>query len=250
MSTEAGVPGPRGAIIRFFPDAHAASRASAEAFVAQARAAVAERGRFTVALSGGSGPVEAYGLLGTEPLRSRVPWEAVHLFWGDERCVPPGHPRSNHGMAWRAFIARVPIPPGNVHRMEGELPPTEGARRYAAELEASFGAGVPRFDLVHLGLGPDAHTASLFPFDSLLREREVNVAAALHRPLGEHRLTLTVPVLDAATSVEMLVLGEGKAEAVRAVLAGPLDPYRLPAQLVRPAAGVTWLLDAAAASRL
>ncbi|HEX8906582.1 MAG TPA: 6-phosphogluconolactonase [Longimicrobiaceae bacterium] len=229
-------------------DAHSAARAGAEAFVAQARAAVEARGRFTVALSGGTAPKEMYALYAEGELASRIPWEGVHLFWGDDRCVPPHHPRSNFGMAWEAFIRRVPIPPENVHRILGELPPEEGAGRYREELARVFGPGVPRFDVVHLGIGPDAHTCSLFPFDPLLRERELTVAAALMRELGEPRVTFTFPVVNAARRVEMFVVGAGKADIVRKVLRGPLDPFRLPAQNVRPTDGeMVWIVDKGAA---
>ena len=232
-------------------DAHAASRAAAEAFAEAARASVEARGRFAVALAGGSAPRETYRILGEEPFRSFVPWDAVHLFWGDERCVPPGHPRSNFGMANDALVSRVPIPPGNVHRMRGEMRPEEGAEEYRRELEAFFGPGVPRFDLVHLGVGPDAHTCSLFPFDELLRERDRTVGTALHRPLGEWRVTFTVPVLNAAARTEVLAFGTEKAAVVAAALAGPLDPFRLPIQLVRPADGeLAWRIDEAAAAGL
>ncbi|HEX8243645.1 MAG TPA: 6-phosphogluconolactonase, partial [Longimicrobium sp.] len=170
---------------------------------------------------------------------------------GDDRCVPPGHPRSNFAMAWDAFIRRVPIPPANVHRIRGELPAEEGARLYREELAAVFAPGVPRFDVVHLGLGPDAHTCSLFPFDALLRERDVAVAPALYRPLGEPRVTFTFPVVNAARRVEMFVVGAGKAEVAWQVLRGPLDPFRLPAQNVRPTDGeLVWIMDEAAAARL
>ncbi|MFL5383614.1 MAG: 6-phosphogluconolactonase [Longimicrobiaceae bacterium] len=236
----------RSARVEAHEDAHAAARAGAEAFAAAARAAVEARGRFSVALSGGTAPREMYSLLADD---GRIPWEAVHLFWGDERCVPPGHPRSNHAMAHDAFIRRVPIPAGNVHRMRGELPAEEGAARYREELAAFFGPGVPRFDLVHLGLGPDAHTCSLFPFDPLLRERGLTVAPAVMRELGEPRITFTFPVVNAAARVEMFVVGEGKAEVLRKVLRGPLDPFRLPAQLVRPVGGeYVWVVDRAAAA--
>lgn len=232
-------------------DAHAAARAGAEAFVRDAAAAVEARGRFSVALGGGTAPREMYGLLGDEEFASRIPWHAVHLFWGDERCVPPLHPRSNFGMAWRAFISRISIPEGNLHRMPGELPAEEGAARYRRELEEFFEPGIPRFDTVHLGLGPDGHTCSLFPFDPLLRERDLTVAAALQLPAGEPRITLTAPVVNAARRVEMLVIGGDKARIVRAVLQGPRDPLRIPAQLIRPAEGeMDWVLDRAAAGEL
>lgn len=233
------------------PDAGRAARAAAESFVAQAQAVVDRTGSFAVALSGGTAPEQAYRLLGQEPLRSAVEWEAVHLFWGDERCVPPGHPRSNYGMAQRAMIRHLPIPPGNVHRMRGELPPEEGAAHYREELAGFFGSGIPVFDLIHLGVGPDGHTCSLFPFDALLHERARPVGTALHRPLGEWRITLTVPVLNAPARIDVLAHGRGKAEVVRRAVYGPLDPLRLPIQLVRPLDGlVDWYLDAAAAARL
>lgn len=240
-----------GAQLVIHPDAHAAARAIAERFARWAKDAIDARGRFSVALTGGSGPVEAYRLLGEEPLRSAIPWEGVHLFWGDERCVPPGHERSNFRMASAAFVSRVPIPPENVHRMRGELPPAEGAARYADALAAFFGDEMPRFDLVHLGVGPDAHVASLFPFSEPLRERDRTVTTNLHLPEGEPRITLTMPVLNAAARVEMIVIGRSKADVVWTVLRGPLDPYRFPAQFIRPADGeLAWMLDADAAARL
>lgn len=240
-----------GALLSIHPGAHAASLAVAESFAAQATAAVEARGRFSVALTGGSGPVEAYRLLGAEPFRSRIPWKGVHLFWGDERCVPPGHERSNFRMASEAFAARVPIPPANVHRMRGELRPEEGAARYAEELAAFFGGCVPRFDLVHLGVGPDAHVASLFPFTEPLREYDRIVTTNLHLPDGEPRITLTLPVLNATARVEMIVVGKSKAQVAWTVLRGPIDPFRFPAQFLRPARGeLVWMLDADAAAHL
>lgn len=240
-----------GAQLSIHPDAHAAARAIADSFARQATAAIDARGRFSVALTGGSGPVEAYRLLGEEPFRSRIPWEGVHLFWGDERCVPPGHERSNFRMANAAFVSRVPIPLANVHRMRGELPPAEGAARYAEELTAFFGDGVARFDLVHLGVGPDAHVASLFPFSEPLRARDRVVTTNLKLPEGEPRITLTMPVLNAAARVEMIVIGRSKADVVWTVLRGPLDPHRFPAQFVRPASGeLVWTMDRDAAARL
>jgi 6-phosphogluconolactonase len=240
-----------GARAAVYPDTGAASAALAESFAERASEAVGARGRFSVALTGGSGPVQAYRLLGEEPLRSRIPWEGVHLFWGDERCVPPGHARSNFRMANEAFISRVPIPPANVHRMRGELSGADGAAAYAEELAAFFGPGVPRFDLIHLGVGPDGHVASLFPFTAALRERERTVTTNLHLPLGEPRITLTMPVLNAAARIELPVMGADKAAITWAVLRGPIDPYRFPAQLLRPADGeMVWVMDGEAAVRV
>lgn len=238
---------PRGRVL-VFADAGAAARAAAERFAAWAREAVRERGRFVAALAGGSTPRAAYALLAEEPLRSAVPWEGVHLFWGDERCVPPGHPRSNFRMAREALLSRVPLPEGNVHRVRGELPPAQAAEAYEREVRELFG-GAPRWDLVHLGVGGDAHTASLFPFSPPLRERERAVAHTAHPGRGEARVTLTVPALNAAARVELLVAGAAKAAAARSVICGALDPFRLPAQLVRPSPGeAVWLLDRAAAA--
>lgn len=240
-----------GARLSIHPDAAATARAVAVSFAEHAAAAVRARGRFSIALTGGSGPVDAYRLLGEEPFRSRIPWDAVHLFWGDERCVPPGHARSNFRMANEAFVSRVPIPPANVRRMQGELAPEAGAARYAEELATVFGEGVPRFDLVHLGVGPDAHVASLFPFTDPLLERGRTVTTNLHLPDGEPRITLTLPVLDAAARVEMIVVGPSKAQVVWTVLRGPIDPFRLPAQFVRPVDGeLVWRMDRAAAARI
>ena len=240
-----------GARAAVYPDARAAAVALAESFAERAVEAVGARGRFSVALTGGSGPVRAYRLLGEEPLRSRIPWQGVHLFWGDDRCVPPGHARSNFRMANEAFIARVPIPPANVHRMRGELSAAEGAEAYARELAAFFGPGVPRFDLIHLGVGPDGHVASLFPFTDALRERERTVTTNLHLPPGEPRITLTLPVLNAAARIELPVMGADKAAVAWTVLRGPIDPFRFPAQLLRPVDGeMVWVMDAGAASRL
>lgn len=237
--------------IQVHPDASAAARAIADSFAEHAAAAVGARGRLAVALTGGSGPVAAYHLLAEEPFRTRIPWEGVHLFWGDERCVAPGHERSNFRMANEAFIARVPIPAENVHRMRGELGPEAGAARYAEELRTFFGDGVPRFDLVHLGLGPDAHVASLFPFTEPLREHDRAVTTNLKLPEGEPRITLTLPVLNGAARVEMIVVGAAKADVVWTVLRGPRDPFRFPAQFLHPADGeLVWMMDADAAARV
>lgn len=215
-------------------------------------AAAAARGRARLALAGGRTPEACYRLLAEEPHRGRIPWEALEVFWGDERCVPPEAPESNYRMAAQALLDRVPIPPGGVHRMRGELPPEAAAREYEEGLRRAFpgSGGPPRLDLLLLGLGPDAHTASLFPGTAALRERERWVAAARVEPLG-WRLTLTPPMLNAAREVLFLVAGADKAEAVRAVLEGSRDPDRYPGQLVEPPDGrVTWLLDGPAASRL
>ena len=236
--------------VRVFDDAAAASRAAADSFLTLASTAASKGRGFAAALTGGSSPARLFSLLSTPGYRERIDWRVVHLFWGDERCVPPDHPRSNYGLAQRLLLSRVPIPEANVHRIRGELRADEGAARYAEELERFF-TGKPRFDLVHLGMGGDGHVCSLFPFDPLLREVERSTGTALKQPEGEWRISLTYPVLNAARRVELLVFGAGKAARVRQVLRGARDPLRIPAQGVRPEDGeVVWWMDAAAAAEL
>jgi 6-phosphogluconolactonase len=227
--------------IQIHDDAKAAARAGAEEFRSLARAAAAAGRNFAVALTGGDSPRELYRLLGTDEFAGEIPWERVHLFWGDDRCVPPDHPRSNFGMAAELFVDRVPIPRPNVHRMPAELGPHEGARLYEEELRSFFSGGLPHFDLVHLGVGDDGHIASLFPFEhGNLMERERWVLPALERELGERRVTLSLATINAAANVRMLLPDGEQKEMVRRLLVGPLDPFRLPAQLVRPDGGVQW----------
>ena len=236
--------------IRTCPGSDRLARAAAEHFVTLAARGRGLRRRFAVALAGGSTPRAAYALLATEEFAARVDWSRVHVFWGDERCVPPDDPDSNYRMAREALLDKIPIPTENVHRIRGELPPDEAAAAYQAELEAVLGAG-GRFDLVLLGMGVDGHTASLFPGTAALHEGERWVVAAFVDKLSAWRVTLTPVVLNAAAQVTFVVSGAGKAEQLREVLAGPYQPDVLPAQMVRPTDGrLLWLVDAAAAAHL
>jgi len=233
------------------PDPAALAQEAARRFTRLAKEAVENRGRFSAALSGGSTPGQLYRRLAKDTHREEMPWRHVHLFWGDERCVPPDHPGSNFGLANEALMSHVPIPPGNVHRVRGELAPETAAQTYAAELHAFFGAPWPRFDLVLLGLGQDGHTASLFPGSDAIGEKARSVVAvtAQYEDRPAQRVTLTPPAINAARHVLFLVSGSGKAEVVQAVLEGPTG--RFPAQQIRPTTGqLGWLMDAAAASRL
>ncbi|MGD2207047.1 MAG: 6-phosphogluconolactonase [Anaerolineae bacterium] len=233
------------------PNPNELIRIAARRFGQLAHRAVASRGRCSVALSGGSTPGPLYQLLTEEPYRTQIPWAQVHLFWGDERCVPPDDPDSNYRMAHETLIARVPIPPGNVHRMRGELAPEAAARAYEHELQEFFCGPRTRFDLVLLGLGTDGHTASLFPGSMALDERgRLAVAVtAQYEDRPAHRVTLTLSAINTARYVWFLVSGSAKAESVRTVLEGPTKG--LPAQLVQPMTGqLTWFLDAEAASQL
>lgn len=244
--------------LRRFEDGAELARAAAEEFRRRADDAVRARSRFSVALSGGSTPRRLYRLLAdpAQPFRDRIDWSATHFFWGDERHVPPDHPDSNYRMAREALLDVVPVPAGNIHRMRGEeADATRAASEHEAELRAFF-SGVfsenqARFDLVLLGLGADAHTASLFPGSEAVRERELWVAAPWVEKLASWRITLTPAVFDRAAAVIFLVQGEEKAEALRAVLEGERDLDRYPAQAVRPESGdLLWLVDDAAASGL
>lgn len=232
-------------------------RAAAERVVRYAAEAIARRGRFDWALAGGSTPERLYRLLASAEYATRLDARHVHLFFGDERCVPPSHPDSNYRMVANSLLDGLPVPPEQVHRMPAELPPEEAARRHEAELERHFGlcvgAGLPSFDLVLLGMGSDGHTASLFPGSPALAESRRWVVADSVPALRTTRLSLTLPVLNAAARVLFLVAGEDKAERLREVLTGEsADPAApLPAACVRPISGeLEWLVDAPAASRL
>ncbi len=232
-------------------DSDALAREAAELFAKHAAAAVDSRGRFSVALAGGSTPGAMYRLLAEEPYGELIPWRGVHLFWGDDRCVAPDDSGSNFRLADEAFISRVPIPPDNVHRVRGELAPGVAARAYANALSDFFCGPHARFDLVLLGLGDDGHTASLFPGSDALQEKASLTAAvqAHYRGSPVDRVTLTLPAINSARHVLFLVSGSEKARIVRAVLEDDQGFY--PVQEVHPTAGeITWLLDEAAASHL
>jgi 6-phosphogluconolactonase len=232
-------------------DSEALARLGARRFTLLAREATTSRGRFTVALSGGSTPRGMHQLLAQEPYRSQVPWKQVHLFWGDERCVPPDDPGSNYREAEEALIAHVPIPAENLHRIQGELPQAQAVRAYSRVLEDFFCGPRARLDLVLLGLGSDGHTAALFPGSTALEEttRLVVAVEAQYQDRPACRVTLTLPAINASRQILFLVSGLSKAGIVQEVLSAPQG--LLPAQRVRPTAGkLSWLMDEAAASRL
>jgi 6-phosphogluconolactonase len=233
---------------RVFATAELVAEAAADLFVARAQQAMASGRLFNVALSGGSTPVRLFRLLAAEPYRDRIPWDGVHLFWGDERTVPPDHPDSNFGAADEALLSKLELPRANVHRIHGEhRDPHEAAADYEAELRRHFGLAhgeFPSFDLVYLGMGADGHTASLFPGSEALEERRRLVVAHWVERLGAHRITLTCPTFNSASCVLLLVTGEEKAETLREVLEGPAEPPRYPVQLIRPESGeLHWYVD-------
>ena len=235
-------------------DADELNRRAAAQFVALANDAIARSGRFAVALSGGLTPKALYSLLASSDYRKRVDWLRVHLLWGDERCVPPDHPESNYRMVREALLSQIQIPPENIHRMVGEIDPEQAAVSYAAELKQFFHLdenGLPRFDLIFLGLGEDGHTASLFPGSAALEETDRLVATAYVEKLHAHRLTLTLPAINAAAQVNFLVSGQSKAAMVEKILGAGAARPDSPAARVAPADGqLTWFVDGTAAARL
>jgi 6-phosphogluconolactonase len=233
--------------VQLYENPEELAEAAARAFVGSAAEAIAERGRFAVALAGGSTPKATYEVLARDHAGD-VDWPNVHAFFGDERTVPPDHEESNYRMAREALLDLVPV--GAVHRMRGELPPHEATASYEEELNEFFGGVPPVLDLVMLGIGEDGHTASLFPRTAALGVTDRLAVANPVPKLETTRLTLTVPVLNAAREVRFLVAGAGKAKALAEILEGDADPREYPTKLVRPPGGPTWMVDRAAAGAL
>ena len=238
MNTPPGISRPA-AVLRYepalFPDAAAAR------VTAVIEDTIRRRGRCTLALTGGATPRPVYERMATSPLAERVAWDRVTIYFGDERCVPPDHEKSNYRMAHEALLGQVPIPSASVHRMEGERADRDAAARdYENRLPAAL-------DVLLLGMGADGHTASLFPHSPALAER-TRLVVAVHRPATPPpRLTITPPVIDAADVVIVLVAGAEKAAALATALEGPYAPHELPIQLARRG---TWLIDRDAAREL
>jgi len=231
------------------------SLAAAEQFARVTGEAVTLRGRCTVALAGGSTPRGLYQALAyTAALRARVPWAHIDFFWGDERCVPPDHPDSNYRMAHEALLSSVPVVPDRIHRIAGELDePGAAARLYEAEIVATLSSRepMPRFDLILLGLGTDGHTASLFPGTPALAERQRLCVDSWMPATGARRVTMTLPLINAARTVLFVVSGPDKASIVQSVQQRQGSEGALPAQLVQPEGGeLLWMLDRAAARLL
>ena len=238
--------------LEVLPDPRSLADAGARCLAFAAQEAIASRGRFTVALSGGSTPRGLYARLAQPPYARQVDWRKTHFFWGDERCVPPDHPDSNFRAAQEALLGPAGVPPENVHRILGELDAGRAAARYEDELRQFFGgAEPPRFDLVLLGLGDDGHAASLFPGSPALEEKARWAVAVEHTappPPLVPRVTLTFPVLNSARLVVFLVSGQAKAQRLAQALAVTAGPEPFPAMCIQPAAGkVLWLVDRAAA---
>jgi 6-phosphogluconolactonase len=236
--------------VRVFDDTTALLRATADEIARMALEAVDARGRFVWALAGGSTPRDVYRLLASDPYRERMPWNAIHFFWGDERHVPPDHPDSNFRMAREAMLDAVPVLAGNIHRVMAEEPDAQrAAAQYESTLRDFFSTeDWPVFDLIQLGLGKEGHTASLFPGGAAIHERERLVVAPWVEAQTTFRVTFTPPVLNHARRTLFLVSGEEKAEALHAVLEGAREPDVYPAQIVE--GNRLWMVDRAAARLL
>lgn len=235
--------------VQVLADKESLGRAAAEFICGQAQEAVEQRGRFSLVLSGGSSPLGAYRLLGSPPFGERMPWAQTHLFWGDERCVPLDHGESNYRAAMEALGPPADLPVENIHPMPAYLDSLEGAFKYQFEIEDFFGRGErPAFDLLLLGLGPDGHTASLFPGSPALSQTEAWVAPA---PAPAHlephlpRITFTLPLINSARTVLFLTAGEGKADVVHDIMYGTPRSRFYPAARVDPQGELIWLMDAA-----
>lgn len=241
------------AIIKTHSTPQALAQAAAAHIQDAAFEAVAEHGFFSLALAGGSTPIPTYQILSAPPYEESMPWEKTHIFWGDERSVPPDHENSNYKMARDVLLDPLSFPEDNIHRIRGELKPQEAAKEYEKEIREFFNGDPPHFDLILLGMGTDGHTASLFPGSTALLSPQKSrlVLPNYIDALESWRITFTPRLINAAFQVTFLVSGEKKAERVYQALSGRHQPDKLPAHIVNPAEGtVTWYLDAGASKYL
>ena len=250
------MPRPATVTLTVLPSPAEVAKASAELFTSSIVSAVSARGQARVAISGGSTPKAMFALLAdpAQPYFAQIPWSSLQLFWVDERCVPPTDSDSNFHMTDLNLLSKVPLPPANIHRMEGELDPEVAAARYESEIRNAFkleGAETPTFDLILLGMGDDGHTASLFPHTEAI-DSMAHIVTANHVPQKDTwRITLTWPVINQGREVAFVIAGKDKAPVLARVLTGPYDPETLPSQLIRPSSRkLTMLLDTAAAAEL
>lgn len=231
--------------IQRFADKQTLSAEAASLFIRSAAEAIAERGEFHVVLAGGSTPAQMYRMLAAQP--DKVYWAKVHVYWGDERHVPPDHEDSNYRMAKETLLDHVPVSTANIHRIRGEVDAEDAAKEYGLLLKDKLTD--KRFDLVLLGMGDDGHTLSLFPHTAGLKETKHRVIANHVDKLNTTRITLTPRLVNEAGQVVFLVAGENKADALAQVLQGDDDPETYPAQLIRND-NLIWLVDEAAAFHL
>ncbi len=237
------------ASIRVYAEADELALKAARRFARLADQYVVGCGRFTVALSGGSTPKKMYALLADKPFVDTVPWGSIYFFWGDERCVPPDEPESNYRMVYETLLSKVPVTQENIFRIAGEDEHHKRAAKvYSKTIREFFGTDSPRFDLIFLGMGPDGHTASLFPHTEALKVDDKIAVANYVEKLEAFRITLTATSINNARNVTFLVAGEDKAATLKEVLEGPHLPEDYPSQLIQPKDGtLLWMIDEAAA---
>ena len=237
-------------ILRIYDDPETLSSAAAELFAQRAQETIEQHANFRVVLAGGSTPLATYQKLARPPLRDQIPWKNIYVFWGDERCVPLDEERSNYYQTNKTLLSKVPIPVQQIYPIRCSHDPEEASRQYLATLRSFFDESPPRFDLVLLGMGSDAHTASIFPGFPLDRSK-IWVEAAYGGEPELWRITLTPEIINRAHLVLFLVQGKSKARALEQVLHGPNNPLMLPAQRIRPVSGeLIWMVDRNAASEL
>lgn len=240
-------------MIRILKSLEQVSATAAEEIIQCAASAVEKRGVFRIALSGGSTPKTLYTRLSSDDLKKQMPWRSTHFFWSDERTVPPDHPDSNYRMAREAMFKHVDVSESQIHRIHAEVEdPNRAAEEYEKEIRQHFNVvtDVPQFDLILLGMGPDGHTASLFPGTEALNEQIRLVVSNWVSKFNTHRITFTVPLINHAATVMFLVCGEDKAATLKAVLEGPYDPEVYPSQLIKPDGDLIWFIDQAAGKLL
>ena len=238
--------------IRIFKDLEKLSKDAANLFLEKSSEAIAERGRFLVALNGGGTPARLFSMR-SDDSKDRIDWRHVHVFWGDERCVPPDDPGSSYGQARELLLSRVSIPDANIHRVKGELEPREASKEYSGILKefSSPPLNFPRFDLVYLGMGEDGHTASLFPGSPVDVTEPTLPVTAQYQDRPANRVSLTPVVFNQARAVAFMATGEKKAVTLAEVLSDRYDPALYPAQRISPKEGdLIWLVDEDAASKL
>jgi 6-phosphogluconolactonase len=239
--------------VRIFDSLEALSQAAAQLFIESSARAIMDRGRFLAALSGGNTPLKSYELLAQSPYHEQVDWARIHVFWGDERCVPPEDLENSYRQAHDVLLGHVPIPSENIHRLHSELEPETAALNYALVLKqfASPPLDWPRFDLVLLGMGDDGHTASLFPGSDVNVTSPTLAVTAHYQDRPANRVTLTPIVFNSARRILFLISGESKSQTLANVLFGEYHPVQLPAQRIRPTDGeLIWMVDQSAASKL
>lgn len=238
--------------IRQFDDVITLTHAVTEFIVAQSQASIKEQGRFSLAVAGGGTPRPVYELLASNVYKHQIEWEKVHIFFGDERTVPPDYPDSNYKMVKDALLDFVPIPANQIYRIKGEIDPHTAADDYTQALKSVFGLdNLPRLDVIMLGMGDDGHTASLFPHTAAIHETEKWVIAHRVENLDTWRITLTPPVINQARFVAFMVAGQGKAGRLNEVVNGVYQPDELPSQIVKPIDGeLIWFVDSSAAQNL